>query len=160
MSCLHGWNRAKTVGTSQGALMWRLYVLWIFSPQRKVTKTWRGYMSTAICLCVCVCVCLSASEQNSSRTDAPNASAKNEAQSIREWYNCECQHEAQGAKQPSSLARLAWRGTKCLTRLVYIIKEGLSVRVSVCIPLSTHSFGPIGMKLGMNTPWYHWSNKG
>ena len=45
------------------------------------TKSWRGYIFTAVCLCVCVSVCLSvcvcvcvwlfSCEQNSSRTDAP-----------------------------------------------------------------------------------------
>ena len=40
------------------------------------TKSWRGYIFTAVCLCVCVsvclCVCVSGTycEQNSSRTDA------------------------------------------------------------------------------------------
>ena len=41
------------------------------------TKSWRGYIFTAVCLCVCVClsVCLcvwlNSCEQNSSRTDEP-----------------------------------------------------------------------------------------
>ena len=35
------------------------------------TKSWRGYIFTAVCLCVCLSVCVSGSscEQNSSRTD-------------------------------------------------------------------------------------------
>ena len=38
--------------------------------------------------------------------------------------------------------------------VIYIIKEGLFVCVTVCMsPSSAHSFGPIGMKLGMDTPW-------
>ena len=37
------------------------------------TKSWRGYIFTAVCLCVCLSVCVSCSacEQNSSQTDAP-----------------------------------------------------------------------------------------
>ena len=37
------------------------------------SKSWRGYIFTAVFLWVCVCVCLSGSacEQNSSRTDEP-----------------------------------------------------------------------------------------
>ena len=38
------------------------------------TKSWRGYIFTAVCLCVCVSVCvcvrLFSCEQNSSQTDA------------------------------------------------------------------------------------------
>ena len=36
------------------------------------TKSWRGYIFTAVCLCVCVCVwvCVFVCEQNSSRMDA------------------------------------------------------------------------------------------
>ena len=37
---------------------------------------------------------------------------------------------------------------------IYIIKVALSVCLFVCLyPSSTHSFSPIGMKLGMDTPW-------
>ena len=38
--------------------------------------------------------------------------------------------------------------------LIYIIKVALSVCLFVCLyPSSAHSFSPIGMKLGMDTPW-------
>ena len=43
---------------------------------------------------------------------------------------------------------------KIIIIIIYMIKEGLSVCLSVCMyPSIAHSFGPIGMKLGMDTPW-------
>ena len=37
---------------------------------------------------------------------------------------------------------------------IYMIKGGLCVCLSVCMyPSSAHSFGPMGMKLGMDNPW-------
>ena len=51
-----------------------------------------------------------------------------------------------------------WRCLRSLNAscniIIYIIKEGLSVCLCVCMyPSSAHSFDPIGMKLGMDTPW-------
>ena len=45
--------------------------------------------------------------------------------------------------------------------IVYIIKGGLSVRLSVCMhPSSAYSFGQISMKLGVCTPWDPGSDMG
>ena len=67
----------------------------------------------------------------------------------------------EGAKRPSSPAGLAGRSAERACKLVYIIKEGLSVCLCVCMyPSSAHSFGPIGMKLGMDTPWDPGSDMG
>ena len=63
----------------------------------------------------------------------------------------------EGAKRPSSTAGLAGRSAERACKLVYIIIEGLSVYM---YPSSAHSFGPISMKLGMDTPWDPGSDMG
>ena len=103
-----------------------------------------------------------------------------EARNVRERNNREYEHEAQsaeGAKQPSSPAGLAWRGTKWLAGLVlYEISPFVTpprnrggvifslqfVCVSVCMPdtaceqNSSRTNAPIWTRFSLNGCLAHW----
>ena len=83
-----GWTRICNLGISCGGVcaLWMLmlscYDIYFLFPiclfiHYTSTKSWRGYIFTAVCLSVCVCVCvyvcvrLISCEQNSTRTDSP-----------------------------------------------------------------------------------------
>ena len=77
-----------------------------------------------------------------------SAKRKTRASEASEMRARSAKHE--GAKRPSSPAGLAGRSAERACKLVYVIK----IALSVCLyPSSAHSFSPIGMKLGMDTPW-------